>query len=140
MRIVAAIGFALFLSATGLAQTTATVVYQGGNGVLDNSGNLYVVDYGRSTTGVTISGLRHSFYAPKTRVTVQRPRTTGNVQTVEYDGAVQVVGVGNAVVYAIATVYTVSGTTLTTTQSLIAIRPALPAGPSLSGFASLSLM
>ena len=87
----------------------------------------------------TITGLRHSFYAPKTRVTVQRPGATENIQTVEYDGALQVIGVGDAAIYAIATVYTVSGTSVTTTQNLIAIRSTLPEGPFFSGFPSFSL-
>src|SRR5258708_7079182 len=126
MRVMMTIGLALVISASGWAQTTttsttATAVYQEGNMVVDGSGNLAVFDFGRSTTGVTITGQRHSFYAPKTRVTVQRPGTTGNTQTVEYDAALQVIGVGSTAVYAIATVSTVSGTTLTTTQSLIAI-------------------
>jgi hypothetical protein len=123
---------------SGFAQT-ATVAYQGSNSVLDTSGNLFVFDSGRNTTGVTITGLRHSFFAPKTRITVQRPGSSGNTQTVEYDGDVRVIGVGTSAVYAIATAYSVSGTTLTTTQSLIAIRSTLPAGPALTGFASLSL-
>lgn len=139
MRVIAAIGFALLLSVSGLAQTTTSEFSQSGNAVLDNAGNLFVFDFGRSTTGVTITGLRHSFYAPKTRVTVQRPGTTGNVQTVEYDGALQVIGVGSSALYAIATTYTVSGTTLTATRSLVAIKPVLPAGPALSGFASFNL-
>ena len=140
MRVIAAISLALILSVSGFAQAvTGPVGYGGGgNSVLDSSGNLFAFDFSRSTTGVTITGLRHSFYAPKTQVTVQKPGTTGNVQTVEYDASIQVIGVGSAAVYAIATVYSVSGTTLTTTQSLIAIRPTLPAGPAVSGFASLS--
>src|SRR5262245_37691267 len=140
MRAIAAICFALIISVSGLAQTATTAtVYQDGYSLLDGSGNLFVFDFGRSTTGVTITGLRHSFYAPKTRVTVQSPGATENIQTVEYDGALQVIGVGDAAIYAIATVYTVSGTTVTTTQSLIAIRSTLPAGPSFSGFPSWSL-
>jgi hypothetical protein len=138
MRVIVAIGLALLLSLSGFAQT-ATVVYQGSNSVLDTSGNLFVFDSGRNTTGVTITGLRHSFFAPKTRITVQRPGSSGNIQTVEYDGDIRVIGVGTSAVYAIATAYSVSGTTLTTTQSLIAIRSTLPAGSALTGFASLSL-
>src|SRR5215470_12666480 len=104
MRAIAAIGFALIISVSGLAQTATTAtVYQDGYSLLDASGNLFVFDFGRSTTGVTITGLRHSFYAPKTRVTVQRPGT-GNTQTMEYDASIQVIGVGSSAVYAIATV------------------------------------
>jgi hypothetical protein len=139
MRVIAAMGFVLLLSVSGLAQTTtAAAVYSDGVSVLDNAGNLYVFDYGRSTTGVTVTGLRHSFFAPKTRVTVQRPGSSGNTQTVEFDGEIRIIGAGTAV-FAIVTVFNVSGTTVTTTQSLIAIQPTLPAGPAVSGFPSLSL-
>jgi hypothetical protein len=139
MRFVMMIGLAAILSVSGLAQTATTEFYEDGNSILDSSGNLYVFDFGRSTTGVTVTGLRHTFYAPKTRVTVQRPGTTGNIQTVEYDAALHVIGASDGTVFAIATVYTVSGTTLTASQSLIAIRANLPSGPSLSGFTSFNL-
>src|SRR5262245_18313681 len=122
MRFVMMIGLAAILSVSGLAQTTTTEFYEDGNSILDSSGNLFVFDFGRSTTGVTVTGLRLTFYAPKTRVTVQRPGTTGNIQTIEYDAALHVIGVSDGTVFAIATVYTVSGTTLTASQSLIAIR------------------
>ena len=140
MRVLAAMGVALLLSLSGFAQTTttttATAVYEEGNTLLDSSGNLFVVDSGRSTTGVTITGSRHSFFMPMTRITVI-PKG-GSATTVEYNGSIQVIGVGSAV-YAIATSYTVSGTTLTTATSLIAIRASLPAGPALTGFASQTL-
>src|SRR5262245_5382811 len=140
MRVIVAISLALVLSLSGLAQgISGPVGDRGGNSILDASGNLFVFDFSRSTTGVTITGLRQSFYAPKTEVTVQKPGTTGNIQTVEYDASLQVIGTSNSAVYAIATVYAVSGTTLSATQSLIAIKSTLPAGPALSGFASLSL-
>jgi hypothetical protein len=139
MRVLAAICVALLLALSGFAQTTtttATAVYQEGNTFLDSSGNLFVLDPGRSTTGVTITGLRHSFYAPKTRITVI-PKG-GSATTVEYDGSIQVIGAGSAL-YAIAETYTVSGTTLTTAASLIAIRAPLPAGPALTGFPNQAL-
>ena len=140
MKSILTIGLALLLSTSGWAQTTtATPFFQEGSAVLDDAGNLVVFDAGRSATGVTVTGLRHTFFAPQTRVTVQRPGSTGNIQTVTYDAAIRVVGAGNSAIYAIAAVYTVSGTTLTTTQSLIAIKAgqALPA--TLSGFPSLAL-
>jgi hypothetical protein len=143
MRVIAAFGLALLLSLSGFAQTTttttATAVYQEGNTFLDSSGNLIAIDQGRSTTGVTVTGIRHSFIAPKTRITVIPRGATVPSATIEYDGSIQVIGVGSSAVYAIATTYTVSGTTLTAGQSLIAIKPSLPAGPALTGFASLSL-
>jgi len=139
MRLMMLIGFALILSVSGLAQTTTTQFYEDGTSILDSSGNLVIFDFGRSTTGVTVTGLRHTFYAPITRITVQRPGTTGNIPTVEFDAALHVIGAGNGAVFAIATVYTVSGTTLTTSQSLIAIPASLPTGPSLSGFTSFNL-
>jgi hypothetical protein len=80
--------------------------------VIDNVGNLVVFDPGRSTTAVTINNGR-SFYAPATRITVQHHGSTGNIQTVTYDADVRVIGVGTAAIYALATVYTVSGTTVT---------------------------
>ena len=135
MRVMTAFGLVLLLSMSGLAQsTTATAVYQEGSSFLDNSGNLIVIDNGRSTTGVTITGQRHSFFAPKTRISIVQKGGTGPSTTVEYTGSVQVIGAGSSAIYAIATTYTVSGTTLTTAQTLIAIRSSLPAGPALSGF------
>src|SRR5262245_56276090 len=139
MRLIMLIGFALILSVSGLAQVPTTEFHEDGTTILDSSGNLFVFDFGRSTTGVTVTGLRHTFFAPETRVTVQSPGTAGNIQTVEFDAALHVIGTGNGVVFAIATVYTVSGTNLTASQSLIAIRATLPKGPSLSGFTSLNL-
>jgi hypothetical protein len=139
MRVIAAMSFVLLLSVSGLAQTTtAAAVYGDGVSAIDNAGNLYVFDSGRSTTAVTVTGLRRSFFAPKTRVTVQRQGSSGNTQTVEFDGEIRVIGVGTAV-FAIATVFNVSGTTVTTTQSLIAIQPTLPTGPAVLGFPSMSL-
>ena len=139
MRMILKIGLALMLPMSAWAQTTATSIYRAGHAVVDSAGNLVVFDEGRSTTGVTITGARHSFYAPVTRVTVQHPGTTGNIQTVSYDAELQFIGVGTSAIYAIATVYTVSGTTVTAASSLIAIKAgqALPA--SLSGFPSLAL-
>ncbi len=140
MRIILTIGIALILSTSGWAQMTpAMPIYQGGSTFLDSAGNLAVFDFERSTTGVTITGLRHSFYAPQTRVTVQHPGTTGNIQTVTYDANLRVIGAGESAIYAIATVYTVSGTTLTTTQGLIAIKPGQTLPAALSGFPSLAL-
>jgi len=133
-------GLALLLSTSGWAQTTTTTpFFQEGSTVVDDAGNLVVLDAGRSTTGVTVTGLRRTFFAPQTRVTVQRPGTTGNTQTVTYDAAIRVIGVGNSAIYAIATVYAVSGTTLTTTQSLIAIKAGQTLPAALSGFPSLAL-
>jgi hypothetical protein len=139
MRVIAAIVLALILSMSGLAQTTATAVYQDGAAILDSAGNLVVVDPGRSTSGVTVTGLRHSFFAPTTRITIVPRGATSESASVEYDGAIRVIGVGSSAIYAIATVYTVSGSTVTTTQSLIAIKSTLPAGPSVSGFTSFNL-
>jgi hypothetical protein len=140
MKVMMTIGLALLISVSGWAQTTtATAVYQERNIVVDGSGNLAVFDSGRSTTGVTITGLRHSFYTPKTRITIQHPGTTGNTQTVAYDGALQVIGTSNTAIYAIATVYTVSGTTVTTTQSLIAIDLSKALQPALSAFPAFPL-
>src|SRR3989442_5422882 len=133
-------GLALLVSTSGVAQTTTAIpFYQEGSAVLDGAGNLVVLDAGRSTTGVTVTGLQHTFFAPQTRVTFQHPGTTKNIETATYDGAIRVIGVGSSAIYAIATVYTVSGTTVTTTSSLIAIKAgqALPA--SLSGFPSFAL-
>jgi hypothetical protein len=135
-----AFGLMLLLSMSGLAQsTTATAVYQDGSAFLDSSGNLIVIDNGRSTTGVTITGQRHSFFAPKTRITILAKGATAPSTPIEYDGSVQVIGAGSSAIYAIATIYTVTGTTLTTSQNLIAIRSPLPAGPALTGFPSFSL-
>src|SRR5437867_11016998 len=101
MKLITTIGLVLLLSINGWAQTTATAVYREGNTVLDSAGNLVVFDFGRSTTGVTITGLRHSFYAPQTRVTIQHPGTTGNIQTITYDAGLEIIGVGSAAIYAI---------------------------------------
>lgn len=142
MRILAAMGLALVLAlvlaVSGPAQSTATAVFQEGNAIVDGSGNLIVISPGRSTTGVTITGLRRSFFEPMTRITVV-PKGATSGTTVEYNGSLQVVGIGPSAVYAVATTYTVSGSTLTTSQSLIAIRPSLPAGPALTGFPSFAV-
>ena len=140
MRVMAAICFALLLSVTGFAEstTTPTAFFGEGNALLDSSGNLIVVEEGRSTTGVTITGLRHSFYMPLTMISVIS-KGASTPTTVQFNGSVQVIGVGDSAIYAIGTTYTVSGTTLTTAQSLIAITASLPAGPALTGFPSFAL-
>lgn len=140
MRVMAAICFALLLSVSGFSQTTtttATAVFDQGNAFIDANGNFIFIEQGRSTTGVTITGMRHSFYMPETQITVL-PKGGSTATTVEYNASVQVIGVGSAV-YAIATTYTVSGTTLSTAQSLIAITASLPAGPALTGFPTFAL-
>jgi hypothetical protein len=140
MRAMTAFGLMLLLSMSGLAQSsTATSVYQDGSAFIDSSGNLIVIDNGHSTTGVTITGQRHSFFAPKTRITILSKGATAPSTTIEYDGSLQVIGAGSSAIYAIATTYTVSGSTLTMSQNLIAIRSSLPAGPALAGFPSFSL-
>ena len=144
MKVLTTIGSVLLMSMTGLAQNPgfpqgpAVPPFRGSNSVVDNAGNLVVFDVGRSTTGVTVTGLQHSFFTPQTRVTVQRPGT-GNVQTVTYDAALQVIGVGSSAIYAIATVYTVSGTTVSSTESLIAIKAGQTLPPAISGFPSYAL-
>jgi hypothetical protein len=138
MKVLTTIGLVLVMAMSGLAQV-AEQPFRGGAAVVDSAGNLIVFDSGRSTTGVTITGLRRSFYAPQTRITIQRPGTTGNIQTVTYDAGIQVIGAGSSAIYAIATVYTVSGTTLATAQSLIAIKSGQPLPAALSSFASLAL-
>ena len=146
MKVLTTIGFVLLTSMTGLAQNPgfpqgpAVHPFRGSNSVVDNAGNLVAFDVGRSTTGVTVTGLQHSFYPPQTRVTVQRPGTTGNVQTVMYDNvALQVIGIGPSAIYAIATVYTVSGTTASSTESLIAIKAGQTLPSAISGFPSFAL-
>src|SRR5215813_309817 len=129
----------VMLSAVSVWAQTSTAVFQNGPGVLDGAGNLVIFDPGRSTTGVTTTDARRSFYPPKTRITVQHPGSTANIQTATYDADVRVVGVGTAAIYALVTVFTVSGTTVTSSQSLIAIKAnqALPAA--LSGFPTMVL-
>jgi len=138
MKTILTLTCATLLSMNAWAQTS-TQVFQNGPSVLDNAGNLVIFDPGRSTTAATITDSRRSFYPPKTRITVQHPGSSGNVQTVIYDGDVRVVGVGTSAIFALATVYTVSGTTVTSSQSLIAIKgnQALPAA--LSGFPTMVL-
>jgi hypothetical protein len=139
MKVLTTIGLILLMSMSGFAQVGVPIFRGGGNALVDSAGNLVVFDSGQSATGVTITGLRRSFFAPQTRITIQSPGTTGNVQKDTYAAGLQVIGTGSSAIYAIATVYTVSGTTVTTSQSLIAIKAgqALPAA--LSGFASLAL-
>src|SRR5262249_24559235 len=112
MKVLTTIGFVLLMSMSGLAQNPGflqgpgVLPFRGGNSVVDSAGNLVVIDLGRSTTGVTVTGLQHSFFPPQTRVTVQTPGTTGNLQTATYNNvALQVIGVGSKAIYAIATVY-----------------------------------
>jgi hypothetical protein len=146
MKVLTTIGFVLLMSMTGFAQIPGfpqgpgIPSLRGGDSVVDNAGNLVVIDLGRSPTGVTVTGLQHSFYPPQTRVTVLRPGSTGNVQTVTYDNAaLQVIGVGTSAVYAIVTVYTPSGTTVSSTESLIAIKAGQPLPMAISGFPSFPL-
>jgi hypothetical protein len=146
MKVLTTIGFVLLMSMTGLAQNPGFPQgpggpsFRGGNSVVDSGGNLLVIALGRGTTGVTVTGLQHSFYPPQTVVTVQHPGTTGNVQSVTYaNTALQVVGVGSSAIYAIATVYTPSGTTVTTTESLIAIKAGQALFPAITSFSSFAL-
>ncbi len=141
MKLMTTIGLVLLVSMSSWAQMPVGIPLgsRGGNVVVDGGGALVVFDSLRSSTGVTVTGLRHSFYAPQTRVTIQSPGTTGNVQTVTYDGEIRVIGTGTGVIYVIATVFTVSGTTLTSTESLIAIKPGQSLPAALSGFPSLAL-
>src|SRR5438874_4308161 len=120
MRTILILTCVVLMSMNAGAQTT-TQVFQNGPGVLDNAGNLVIFDPGRSTTSVAINNGR-SFYSPETRIIVQHPGSTGNIQTVIYGAEIRVIGVGTAAIYALATVYTVSGTTITSTESLIAIK------------------
>jgi hypothetical protein len=145
MKVLTTIGFVLLMSMTGLAQNPGfpqgpgVLPFRGGNSIVDGTGNLLVIDLGRSPTGVTVTGQQRSFFPPQTQLTVQHPGTTGNVQTVTYPAALQIVGVGPSAIYAIATVYIVSGTTVSSTESLIAIRPGQPLPGTLSGFPSSTL-
>jgi len=141
MKLITTICLVLLVTMSGWAQMPVGTPLgsRGGNTVVDGGGALVVFDFLRSSTGVTVTGLRHSFYAPQTRVTIQSPGTTGNVQTVTYDGEIRVIGTGTGVIYAIATVFTVSGTTVTSTESLIAIKPGQSLPAALSGFPSLAL-
>src|SRR5262249_76800 len=73
-------------------------------------------------------------------ITIQRPGTTGNIQTVTYaNTSIQPIGAGSSAIYAIATTYTISGTTVTTTQSLIAIKAGQSLPAAISGFPSFAL-
>ena len=146
MKVLTTIGFVLLMSMTGLAQNPGFPQgpggpsFRGSNSVVDSGGNLVVIELGRSSTGVTVTGLQRSFYPPQTQVTVQHPGTTGNVQTVTYaNTALQLVGVGPSAIYAIATAYTVSGTTVSTTEALIAIKPGQALFPAITGFPSFPL-
>ena len=145
MKIIATVGLVLLASVSGWAQITSPVqavplpVFNGGsNTVLDGSGDLFIFESGRSTTGVTITGLRHSFYPPQTQVSVLRAGSSTTSETYT-NTSIQVIGTGTSAIYAIATVYTISGTTVTSSQSLIAILPGQPLPASLSGFPSQTL-
>jgi hypothetical protein len=61
------------------------------------------------------------------------------VQTVTYNARIEVLGTGTSAIFAIATTYTVSGTTVTTGQSLIAIKGGQTLPAALSGFPTLAL-
>src|SRR5438477_4559912 len=134
MKKILVYGLALLLPIGASAQTTTAPVYREGGAVVDSAGNLVVIEEGRSATGVTVTGMRHSFYTPVTRVTVQHPGSSSNTQTVSYDADVRVIGAGDSAIYAIATVYTVSGSTVTAASSLIAIKAGQSLPAALSGF------
>ena len=136
MKRILILGLALLLPIGASAQTTTALVYREGGAVVDSAGNLVVIEEGRSATGVTVTGMRHSFYA---RVTVQHPESSGNTQTVSYDADVRVIGAGDSAIYAIATVYTVSASTVTAASSLIAIKAGQSLPAALSGFPTLAL-
>ena len=138
MKVLTTIGLLLLMSMSGWAQTAAPVFRGVGNAVVDGAGDLVVFDSGRSSSSVTVTGAPRSFFLPETRVTIQLPGS-GAPQTVMYNAGIQVLGTGSSAIYAIATAYTVSGTTVTTTRTLIAIKAgqALPAA--LSGFPSFGL-
>jgi hypothetical protein len=139
MKLLTTIGLILLVSVGAWAQVGVPVFRGAGNAVLDSAGNLVVLDPAQSTTGVTLTGFRRTFYPPETRITIQNPGTSGNVQTVTYNAGIQVIGNGTSAIFAIATTYTVSGTTVTTGQSLIAIKAGQPLPAALSGFPSLAL-
>jgi hypothetical protein len=139
MKLLTTIGLILLISMGSWAQVGVPVFRGAGNAVLDSAGNLVVFDPTQSTTGVTVTGLRRTFYPPETRVTVQSPGTSGNVQTVTYNARIEVLGTGTSAIFAIATTYTVSGTTVTTGQSLIAIKGGQTLPAALSGFPTLAL-
>src|ERR1051326_4009536 len=138
MKVLTTIGLVLLMSMSGWAQTAVPVFRGVGNAVVDNAGDLVVFDSGRSSSGVTLTGFPRSFFLPETRITIQLPGS-GAPQTVTYNAGIQVLGTGNSAIYAIAIAYTASGTTVTTTRTLIAIKSgqALPAD--LSGFPSFAL-
>jgi hypothetical protein len=138
MKVLTTIGLVLLMSRSGWAQTAAPVFRGIGNAVVDSAGDLVVFDSGESTTGVTVTGVRRSFFPPETRITIQPPGS-GAPQTVTYNAGIQVLGTGTSAIYAIATAYNVSGNTVTTSRTLIAIKAgqALPAA--LSGFPSFAL-
>ena len=139
MKVLTTIGLVLLISVSGFGQTAAPVFRGIGTAVVDSAGNLVIFDSGRSGTGVTLTGVPRSFFSPETRITIQSPGTTGNIQTVTYNAGIQVIGTGSSAIFAIATAYTVSGTTVTTTQSLIAIKAGQALPTAVSGFPSLAL-
>ncbi len=65
MKVLTTIGLVLLVSMSGWAQAPEMRPFRAGNSVVDNAGNLVVFDFGRSTTGVTVTGVRYSFYPPK---------------------------------------------------------------------------
>jgi hypothetical protein len=138
MKVLTTIGLVLMMSVSGWAQTAAPVFRGVGNAVVDNAGDLVVFDSGRRSSGVTLTGLPRSFFLPETRITSQLPGS-GNPQTVTYNAGIQVLGTGTSAIYAIASAYTVSGTTVTTTRTLIAIKAGQTLPADLSGFASFAL-
>src|SRR5437588_132436 len=100
MKSITAIYLILFASLSMFAQSgpsaapAAPADFRGENVIVAGAGNLIVFDFGHSSTGVTITGLRHSFFAPQTRITIETPGTTGNIQSVTYDAGIQVIGTG----------------------------------------------
>src|SRR5262245_23609725 len=101
MKTILKLGLALLLPVSSWAQSPGTG-YRDGGSALDSAGNLVVFDEGRSTTAAAVTD-RRSFFPPITRVTIQHPGSSGNIQTVSYDAAVRLAGVSNSAIYAIAT-------------------------------------
>jgi len=144
MRITTAILLCLLFAIAGWSQTATTqTVYRESTNIVDDSGNLLVIDTGFTYTATVTTATPSGFFprgargTPHTRLILMH--TAGAPQTLEFDGGFELVGVGTQAICAVVTTLTTTTSGTTSAQRLIAIvgNQALPAN--VSGFPGLAV-
>ncbi|HYR90120.1 MAG TPA: hypothetical protein VE422_38970 [Terriglobia bacterium] len=144
MRITTAILLCLSFATAGWSQTAITqTVYRESTNIVDNSGNLLVIDSGFTYTATATTATPSGFFprgargTPHTRLTLIH--SAGSPQSIDFDGNFELLGAGTQAIYAVVTTLTTTTTGTTSVQKLIAIvgNQALPAN--VSGFPSFAV-